>query len=145
MSDEQALAEKVLLYLGDSPEHAIMTFVEDGSTFQELIGLARKVQDSRQERFAISGVELIKNERERQVNEEGYTPEHDDEHDLGELGLAAALYALPYDAKQGDDPLLKQDDFIGLHIALEVGCDFVVKPETDPLRRLVKSGSVDRG
>jgi hypothetical protein len=38
------------------------------------------------------GVERIQAERERQVAE-GYTPEHDDEHDGGEMALAAACYA----------------------------------------------------
>lgn len=89
-----------------------------------------------------SGLGHIIIERQRQVQEKGYTPEHDDEHDLGELGLAAALYALPYDAKVGDEPLIKQDDFINLHIALETGCNFYVDPEPDPIRRLDKAGAL---
>jgi hypothetical protein len=32
-------------------------------------------------------------ERERQVDVEGWTPEHDDTHDKGELAYAAATYA----------------------------------------------------
>jgi hypothetical protein len=32
-------------------------------------------------------------ERRRQVEREGWTPEHDDEHDKGELALAAGCYA----------------------------------------------------
>lgn len=32
-------------------------------------------------------------ERARQVNAEGWTPDHDDEHDTGELAIAAACYA----------------------------------------------------
>jgi len=32
-------------------------------------------------------------ERRRQIEAEGWTPEHDDEHDGGELALAAACYA----------------------------------------------------
>lgn len=91
----------------------------------------------------MTGIELITQERQRQIDSEGYTPEHDDEHDLGELGLAAALYALPYDARVLDNhPLLKQDDFIGLQIALEIGCDFIVKPEPDNIKRLVKAGAL---
>ena len=39
------------------------------------------------------GVSLIAAERLRQVNAEGWTPEHDDEHDDGELAQAAACYA----------------------------------------------------
>lgn len=34
-------------------------------------------------------------ERQRQVKEEGWDAAHDDEHDSGELALAAACYAAP--------------------------------------------------
>lgn len=33
-------------------------------------------------------------ERQRQVSEEGWTPEHDDEHDAGQMAVAAGCYAL---------------------------------------------------
>lgn len=42
-----------------------------------------------------SGVGLIVAERKRQINEEGYSLRHDQEHDEDELALAAAVYALP--------------------------------------------------
>lgn len=41
--DSDRLAKKVLAYLGDSPEHAMMTFAEDGSTFTDLVKWAQKV------------------------------------------------------------------------------------------------------
>lgn len=82
-------------------------------------------------------------ERRRQVEVEGYTLTHDDEHTCGELGLAAALYALPYAASAGGKKLLSQDDFIGLKMALEIGCEFTTaKPEPDARRRLVKAGAL---
>lgn len=40
------------------------------------------------------GVGMIARERQRQIEQEGWTPEHDDEHDLGELSIAAACYAV---------------------------------------------------
>lgn len=43
----------------------------------------------------MNGVELIAAERERQVSGEGWTPEHDDEHDGSELAWAAVCYAAP--------------------------------------------------
>ncbi len=43
----------------------------------------------------ITGIELIQRERARQVSEEGWTPEHDDDHADGSLALAAACYATP--------------------------------------------------
>lgn len=33
-------------------------------------------------------------ERQRQVEDEGWTPEHDDQHDNNQLALAAACYAI---------------------------------------------------
>lgn len=43
----------------------------------------------------LSGVQLIVAERQRQIDVEGWTPEHDDEHGNGELAQAAACYAWP--------------------------------------------------
>jgi len=43
---------------------------------------------------AATGVELIAAERQRQIDAEGWTPEHDDEHTLGEMAAAGACYAL---------------------------------------------------
>jgi hypothetical protein len=40
-----------------------------------------------------NGIELIADERTRQISEEGWTPEHDDGHDEGELSAAASVYA----------------------------------------------------
>lgn len=42
-----------------------------------------------------TGVELIATERRRQVDEEGWSAEHDDLHMEGELAMAGALYAAP--------------------------------------------------
>lgn len=46
----------------------------------------------------MTGIELIAEERQRQIKQEGWTPEHDDEQESGELALAAACYAV-----EGDD------------------------------------------
>jgi len=42
-----------------------------------------------------TGSELIAEERVRQINEEGWTKEHDAEQVNGELAMAAACYATP--------------------------------------------------
>ncbi|MCK4817885.1 hypothetical protein KA005_19090 [bacterium] len=42
-----------------------------------------------------TGIQLIMNERNRQIEVEGFDGAHDDEHTCGELALAAALYAAP--------------------------------------------------
>lgn len=44
--------------------------------------------------FEDSGIERIARERERQIQSEGYSPEHDDKHANGEIADAAACYAL---------------------------------------------------
>jgi len=38
-------------------------------------------------------------ERRRQIDQEGWTEEHDDSHDRGEMAAAAACYALPEAAR----------------------------------------------
>lgn len=43
----------------------------------------------------MNAIELIAAERRRQVDVEGWTPEHDDMHSDGELASAAACYAMP--------------------------------------------------
>lgn len=42
----------------------------------------------------------IANERRRQINAEGWTPEHDDQHSSGELAGAAGCYAKHVNARQ---------------------------------------------
>lgn len=42
-----------------------------------------------------TGIERIAAERQRQIDVEGWTPEHDDEHDDGSLAMAACCYAAP--------------------------------------------------
>lgn len=44
----------------------------------------------------MNGAELIAAERVRQVAAEGYAPDHDDDHDLGELTAAALCYLDAY-------------------------------------------------
>lgn len=43
----------------------------------------------------MSGIQAIATERQRQMDVEGWTPEHDDTHDKGEMAVAAACYADP--------------------------------------------------
>jgi hypothetical protein len=53
------------------------------------------------------GVQRIAAERQRQVEREGWTPEHDDEHVAGEMAWAAVCYTAPYPVRHetsGRDP-----------------------------------------
>ena len=50
----------------------------------------------------MTGAELITAERERQVEEEGWTTEHDSEHYQGELLMVASCYIMrPYEKPAG--------------------------------------------
>lgn len=42
----------------------------------------------------LTGIELIAEERQRQIDVEGWTKEHDVTHAIGELSMAAACYAI---------------------------------------------------
>ncbi|ATG47623.1 hypothetical protein CEW89_08575 [Celeribacter ethanolicus] len=47
-------------------------------------------------------------ERKRQIEVEGWTPEHDDEHDLFELSRAAACYAMLAAGYQPDNAMIRK-------------------------------------
>lgn len=73
------------------------------------------------------GVRLIATERERQVAQEDWTPQHDDAHTDGELVRAAVCYlAASYN---GDMPNWPWDYSWW-------------KPSDDPIRNLVKAGAL---
>lgn len=82
-------------------------------------------------------------ERRRQVESEGWTPEHDDEHDEGELSLAAAGYAqsasdqIQCVAKELDDSTLEDDGCPSPNFPH--GWQFKAAP---PRRMLVKAGAL---
>lgn len=46
------------------------------------------------EQATLTGVERIAIERQRQLEAEGWTPEHDDKHNISEMACAAACYAM---------------------------------------------------
>lgn len=47
-----------------------------------------------------TGVELIAEERKRQIESEDWSPNHDDGHSCDELAIAGACYALPKDLRE---------------------------------------------
>lgn len=60
--------------------------IEDAQLFR---ALAATLSESDHSKAAVD----VLAERRRQVEEEGWTPEHDDQHDAGEIAGAAASYA----------------------------------------------------
>lgn len=86
----------------------------------------------------MNGVELIWKERQRQVGQEGWTQEHDDEHDGGELTSAGVAYALV---------ALEQVSGIehwgeSRHVQFWPWDMPFWKPSDDPIRNLVKAGAL---
>lgn len=79
-----------------------------------------------------TGTELIAAERQRQVAQEGWTLEHDDEHDDGELLQAARCYL----SLNPDYPHLT-----GAALDWPWHPDWW-KPSPDPIRNLVKAGAL---
>lgn len=83
----------------------------------------------------LTGAERIAKERQRQIDEEGWTPEHDDQHDDHELISAAFCYMLaaesPEDHRDGKPPITWPWDAIW----------WKFDPD-DPLRALDKAGAL---
>jgi hypothetical protein len=52
----------------------------------------------------MTAIEAIAAERQRQIEGEGWTPEHDDEHADGSLAIAAACYARGRFSRGSDYP-----------------------------------------
>jgi hypothetical protein len=100
------------------------------------------------EQGAEDGVALIAAERARQISQEGWTHEHDDEHAEGALARAAAVYAMPPECREERAKFVE-----GVR-----GCPVVVsrtlrdflwlwgeewfKPSRSRIRELVKAGAL---
>lgn len=85
-----------------------------------------------------TGVELIAEERQRQIEEEGWTKEHDAKHEDNLLAVAAASYAMPEGARTF---MLTQDgDYLPLFWPFETKW---WKPcPQDRVKELVKAGAL---
>lgn len=81
----------------------------------------------------LDGCDLIANERERQVEQEGWTPEHDDEHDGSDLVRAATAYAYA--------SFIDYRPYNSVPRAWPWAAEWW-KPSPDPIRNLVKAGAL---
>lgn len=86
-----------------------------------------------------TGVELIADERERQISQEGYDAQHDDDHDCGELADAAICYALEAGSLADGFTLNTKSIAFLEHWPFDLGW---WKPSDDPIRNLVKAGAL---
>ena len=82
------------------------------------------------------GVDLIAAERQRQMEVEGWTPEHDDEHDRGELSCGAAAYI-----DRAISPMFGTPPPDGPPLSWPWDESWW-KPSDDPIRNLVKAGAL---
>jgi hypothetical protein len=84
-----------------------------------------------------TGIEIISEERQRQISIEGWTPEHDDKHENAELTKAAIVYA----------------DYSGGLVTKIINENYRLprlwpwdktwwKPSKDPVRNLAKAGAL---
>ncbi len=87
-----------------------------------------------QQQLVSDGAALIVAERSRQIEQEGWTPEHDDKHDDGSLVAGAVTYALE---ATFDGPVVKGSWFRKFWMFE----DFWFKPGTK-IRMLVKAGAL---
>lgn len=83
-----------------------LTVSETEKICRVVMALANPSQPPHQEKdkgTMTQAITDISAERDRQINAEGWTPEHDDEHRDKELGFAASCYADPTFADGGDE------------------------------------------
>jgi hypothetical protein len=90
-----------------------------------------------------TGLELIAEERARQISVEGWTPEHDDEHVNRELALAGAAYALVYanHITPALDAWPWKSEGVNSIGNREIAYESW-NPSGDPLRELAKAGAL---
>ena len=88
----------------------------------------------------MNGTELIAAERQRQIEQEGWTPEHDDEHDGGCMAVAGACYALWAASKLTAQEWWRKQFAFNAQRLWQWDADWW-KPK-DPLRDLVRAGAL---
>jgi len=91
----------------------------------------------------VTAIEMIKEERDRQLSSLGITFDHDDSHVEGELAYAAACYALYH----GYRTTFPSQSFRVLRLEDQATKDWPWeqeswKPSDDPVRNLVKAGAL---
>ncbi len=90
-----------------------------------------------------TGIELIAEERTRQIEKEAWTPEHDDTHQTNELSMAAVAYVLwcanPFLQEKAkefwpwDEAWFKPKDFDEIRNLVKAGA--LIAAEIDRLQR----------
>jgi len=89
-----------------------------------------------------TGTQLIEEERQRQISQEGWTPEHDSAHRSGDLNDAAIVYAqaAAYQARGESHEMIQSAQKAGMiRWPWE---DAWWKPSADQVKNLVKAGAL---
>lgn len=110
---------------------------------EDIMSIARALVEEREACAKNSqAIEDIASERRRQIETEGWTPEHDDRHDKGEMAIAAACYAA------GPEPIFKAEMRCGrdyrpftTYVPLWPWVHFWWKPK-DRRRDLIRAGAL---
>lgn len=89
-----------------------------------------------------TGIELITEERLRQISQEGWMPEHDDEHKSGELSKAGAIYADLAASQQCCACATEQEQRAYAMIQGWPWSNEWFKPSQDIVRNLAKAGAL---
>ena len=83
-----------------------------------------------------TGIELIAEERQRQIEVEGWTPEHDADHTAQELARAASCYAMPAVGRVPDGT------FVGIPNDFPFGKSWWKPTPENRVKELVKAGAL---
>lgn len=84
-----------------------------------------------------TGIQIITEERDRQISQEGWNVEHDDTHTRGQLSGAAACYAIAANELTAPTPFLNRPNVSLWPWTMEWW-----KPGNDPVRCLAKAGAL---
>lgn len=121
-------------------KHSKLDILGNITTLESLLQFIESLQETKK-----TGVELIADERQRQIEKEGWTAEHDAEHICGELTDAAIMYAMRgYWKKRIDPMIVGTEDMPGIMWPFRVDG---FKPSTAEwpdgrIRDLVKAGAL---
>ena len=92
----------------------------------------------------MNGIELIAAERQRQIEQEGWTPEHDAQHTGGEMADAGAVYADAASAliRGASVEDIAESYLDGVGALVWPWDDEWLKIDPDPIRTLTKAGAL---
>lgn len=102
----------------------------------------RELQQTKQNNTMKNAIELIADERKRQIEKEGWTPEHDAEHIEGELANAAATYAMAPDVRDTLTALIPECEIENVPPTWPWDKHWWKPSPDDRIKELVKAGAL---